>query len=152
MLSNEDNEILTRVGRGTLVGNLLRRFWMPALLSAELGGPDCPPVRVRPLRRGPDPNSRHRWQSGSLRTHVRTVAHPCSLVAAKKQACAASITAGSSTNRRMCRHAQRAAESNFKASPTPRRQLSVRLELTTPGQPTAVTLTTTEPQVVARQK
>jgi phenylpropionate dioxygenase-like ring-hydroxylating dioxygenase large terminal subunit len=47
MLSKENNEILTRVGPGTLMGNLLRRYWMPALLSAELPGPDSDPVRVR---------------------------------------------------------------------------------------------------------
>ena len=47
MLSKENNEILTRVGPGTLMGNLLRRYWMPALLSAEVPGPDSDPVRVR---------------------------------------------------------------------------------------------------------
>ena len=31
MLSPEDNDILTRVGPGTAMGNLLRRYWMPAL-------------------------------------------------------------------------------------------------------------------------
>lgn len=46
MLSREDNELLTRTGPGTPMGNLFRRFWIPALLSAELPGPDCPPVRV----------------------------------------------------------------------------------------------------------
>ncbi|MBO0894469.1 MAG: Rieske 2Fe-2S domain-containing protein, partial [Acidimicrobiales bacterium] len=49
MLSREDNEILTRVGPGTLMGNLLRRYWTPALLSSELPAPDDPPVRVRLL-------------------------------------------------------------------------------------------------------
>ena len=49
MLSKEDNEILCRVGPGTLMGNLLRRYWMPALLSSELPSPDCPPIRVRLL-------------------------------------------------------------------------------------------------------
>ena len=29
------------------MGNLFRRFWMPALLSQELPEPDGPPVRVR---------------------------------------------------------------------------------------------------------
>src|SRR5579859_2513703 len=47
MLSKELNELLTRVGRGTPMGNLLRRYWMPALLSSELPGPDSDPVRVR---------------------------------------------------------------------------------------------------------
>ncbi|HWO72675.1 MAG TPA: Rieske 2Fe-2S domain-containing protein, partial [Dehalococcoidia bacterium] len=49
MLSEQDNEILTRVGPGTLMGNLLRRYWMPALLSSEVPEPDSPPVRVRLL-------------------------------------------------------------------------------------------------------
>ena len=33
MLSREDNEFLTRSGPGTPMGDLLRRFWMPALLE-----------------------------------------------------------------------------------------------------------------------
>ena len=49
MLSAEDDEILTRVGPGTPMGDLLRRYWTPALLSLELPAPDCPPVRVRLL-------------------------------------------------------------------------------------------------------
>jgi len=49
MLSKEDNELLTRVGPGTPMGELLRRFWMPALLSSEIAAPDCPPVRMRLL-------------------------------------------------------------------------------------------------------
>ena len=49
MLTKEDNEILCRVGPGTLMGNLLRRYWMPALLSSEVPEPDSPPVRVRLL-------------------------------------------------------------------------------------------------------
>jgi phenylpropionate dioxygenase-like ring-hydroxylating dioxygenase large terminal subunit len=49
MLTAEDNRLLTQVGPGTLMGNLLRRYWHPALLSWELPEPDCPPVRVRLL-------------------------------------------------------------------------------------------------------
>jgi phthalate 4,5-dioxygenase len=49
MLSAQDNELLTRVGPGTPMGNLLRRFWLPALLSSELPGPDCDPIRTRTL-------------------------------------------------------------------------------------------------------
>jgi nitrite reductase/ring-hydroxylating ferredoxin subunit len=49
MLSEADNEILTRVGPGTLMGNLLRRYWLPALLSTEVPEADSPPVRVRLL-------------------------------------------------------------------------------------------------------
>ena len=49
MLTKQDNETLTRVGPGTLMGNLLRRYWTPALLSNEVPEPDSPPVRVRIL-------------------------------------------------------------------------------------------------------
>ena len=49
MISAEENESLTRVGPGTLMGALFRRYWMPALLSSEVAEPDCPPVRVRLL-------------------------------------------------------------------------------------------------------
>jgi phthalate 4,5-dioxygenase len=49
MLSKDENEVLTRVSPGTPMGNLLRRYWLPALLSAEIPEPDSPPVRVRLL-------------------------------------------------------------------------------------------------------
>ncbi len=49
MLTREDNERLTRVGPGTPMGTLFRRFWLPVLLSEELPAPDCPPVRVKAL-------------------------------------------------------------------------------------------------------
>jgi nitrite reductase/ring-hydroxylating ferredoxin subunit len=46
MLSTEDNELITRVGPGTPMGNLMREYWVPAMLSSELPGPDCDPLRV----------------------------------------------------------------------------------------------------------
>ena len=49
MLSKEDNELLTQINPGTPMGNLIRRYWVPALLSEEIPQPDCPPVRVRML-------------------------------------------------------------------------------------------------------
>ncbi|MEJ0065220.1 MAG: Rieske 2Fe-2S domain-containing protein [Caulobacteraceae bacterium] len=49
MFTEQDNEDLTRVGPGTLMGDLMRRFWMPVLLPEELPTPDCAPVRVRVL-------------------------------------------------------------------------------------------------------
>jgi len=49
MLSREDNELLTRVGPETPMGDLLRRFWFPILLAEELPVPDCDPARVRVL-------------------------------------------------------------------------------------------------------
>jgi len=47
MLSKEDNEILTRIGPGTLMGDLMRSYWTPALLSSEVAERDGAPVRVR---------------------------------------------------------------------------------------------------------
>ena len=44
MLNPQDNDPLTRVGPGTPMGNLMRRYWMPAPLSFELPEPDCPPL------------------------------------------------------------------------------------------------------------
>src|ERR671922_351496 len=49
MFSQEENELLTRVGPGTPMGMLMRCYWIPALLSEEIPAPDCPPVRVRLL-------------------------------------------------------------------------------------------------------
>jgi phthalate 4,5-dioxygenase oxygenase subunit len=49
MLSNEENELLTQTGPGTPMGNLIRRYWIPALFASELTEPDCPPVRVKLL-------------------------------------------------------------------------------------------------------
>jgi phthalate 4,5-dioxygenase oxygenase subunit len=36
MLSKEENELLTRVGQGTPMGNVIRSYWLPILLSREL--------------------------------------------------------------------------------------------------------------------
>src|ERR1700730_13790698 len=49
MLKREENELITRVGPGTPMGNTMRRYWMPVLLSSELPNPDSDPVRVRLL-------------------------------------------------------------------------------------------------------
>lgn len=49
MLSAQDNDLLTRTGPGTPMGEVFRRFWQPILLPTELPEPDCPPVRVRVL-------------------------------------------------------------------------------------------------------
>jgi phthalate 4,5-dioxygenase len=49
MVTKLENERLTRVGPGTPMGETMRRYWMPALLSWELPEPDCPPVRVQLL-------------------------------------------------------------------------------------------------------
>jgi phthalate 4,5-dioxygenase oxygenase subunit len=49
MLSKADNELLTAVGPGTGMGNLLRCFWQPFALASELPENDGAPIRVRLL-------------------------------------------------------------------------------------------------------
>ena len=48
MLSAEDNALITRVGPGTPMGKLLRCYWMPFLLSADVQA-DGRPERVKLL-------------------------------------------------------------------------------------------------------
>ncbi|MQG77567.1 MAG: Rieske 2Fe-2S domain-containing protein [SAR202 cluster bacterium] len=49
MLTQEENALLTQVGPGTPMGELFRRYWMPAMLSEEIPGADSTPARVRIL-------------------------------------------------------------------------------------------------------
>ena len=49
MLPREENELLTRVGPDQPMGKLMRRYWIPALLSSEIAERDCAPARVRLL-------------------------------------------------------------------------------------------------------
>jgi len=48
-ITRELNERLTRVGPGTDMGEVFRRYWIPACLAEEVVEPDGPPVRVRLL-------------------------------------------------------------------------------------------------------
>ena len=47
MLSQKDNDYLCRVGPGTPMGNMLRRFWTPVCLSDDITKPDGAPRRIR---------------------------------------------------------------------------------------------------------
>src|SRR5206468_10815868 len=49
MLRPEENELVTRTGAGTPMGDVMRRYWMPAALAWELPQADCPPIRVKLL-------------------------------------------------------------------------------------------------------
>ena len=49
MLSDLDNQLMCRVGPGTPMGDLMREYWIPVLLSSELEAPDGPPLRTRML-------------------------------------------------------------------------------------------------------
>jgi phenylpropionate dioxygenase-like ring-hydroxylating dioxygenase large terminal subunit len=46
MLSVAENELICRTGPGTPMGNFMRQYWIPAMLSNELPQPDSDPVRV----------------------------------------------------------------------------------------------------------
>src|ERR671938_880976 len=45
-LKHEENELITRVGPWTPMGNFMREYWVPAMLSSEVPTPDSDPVRV----------------------------------------------------------------------------------------------------------
>jgi nitrite reductase/ring-hydroxylating ferredoxin subunit len=49
MLTQEENDLLCRTNAGTPMGELFRRFWLPALIPSELPQPDCDPIRFRIL-------------------------------------------------------------------------------------------------------
>jgi phthalate 4,5-dioxygenase len=46
MLKQDENELITRVGPGTPMGNFMREYWVPAMLSSEVPTPDSDPVRI----------------------------------------------------------------------------------------------------------
>ena len=48
MLSQEDTELLTRIGPGTAMGELMRQYWHPVAYPWELE-PDGQPQRIRIL-------------------------------------------------------------------------------------------------------
>ncbi|MGH7834020.1 MAG: Rieske 2Fe-2S domain-containing protein [Candidatus Binatia bacterium] len=48
-MTHEENELITRTGAGAPMGDVMRRYWIPAALSSELPEPDCPPIRVKLL-------------------------------------------------------------------------------------------------------
>ena len=43
------SDLLIRTGPGTPMGNLMRRYWVPILATAEIAEPDGAPVRVQIL-------------------------------------------------------------------------------------------------------
>ncbi|MBF8254719.1 MAG: (2Fe-2S)-binding protein [Deltaproteobacteria bacterium] len=49
MLTRAENKLVTEVGPETPLGEVMRRYWLPACLSEEIPKPDCPPIRVKLL-------------------------------------------------------------------------------------------------------
>ena len=46
MLPRSDNERICRVGAGTPMGEVFRRYWLPVCVSTQIAGPDSDPLRV----------------------------------------------------------------------------------------------------------
>src|ERR1700734_3373808 len=44
-MATKDQDNLTRVGHGTLIAGVMRRYWLPAAMSSELQA-DGPPMRL----------------------------------------------------------------------------------------------------------
>ncbi len=47
MLSAADNALITQTDRGTPMGELFRRYWLPVALPEEVPAPDAPPIRLK---------------------------------------------------------------------------------------------------------
>lgn len=45
-ISLEEQELLVRTGPGTPMGEVFRRYWMPAFVAERLPEPDCPPIAI----------------------------------------------------------------------------------------------------------
>jgi hypothetical protein len=96
MLSREENELLTRIGPGTAMGEAMRRYWIPALLVREIAEPDGPPARVRLLGEDLVAFSRQRRPDRASTNIVHIAAPRCFSGATRSAGCVASITAGNS--------------------------------------------------------
>ena len=46
MLPRSDNERICRVGPGTPMGEVFRRYWLPVCVSTQIAKPDSAPLRV----------------------------------------------------------------------------------------------------------
>src|SRR5260370_16998591 len=46
MLPRSDNERICRVGPGTPMGEVFRRYWLPVCVSTQIAKPDVEPLRV----------------------------------------------------------------------------------------------------------
>ena len=97
MLTREENELVTRTGPGTPMGEVMRRYWIPALISSELPEPDCAPVRVQLLGEELVAFRDTEGRIGCWMSSAPTAGSRSGSAAMRNLACAVSITAGSST-------------------------------------------------------
>ena len=66
MITHEQNELLTRTGPGTPMGELFRRYWIPALMAEELPRAGLPAGAGAAARRAADRVPRHRRRLGLM--------------------------------------------------------------------------------------
>ena len=88
---------LTRVGPGTVIGELMRQYWIPAAMSSELKA-DGAPLRLMLLG---EKLIAFRDSAGRVGVMDHRCPHRCAslfLGRNEEKGCAASITAGSSTS------------------------------------------------------
>ena len=117
MLRQEQNDLVTQTGPGTAMGRLFRCYWIPVLLADELPENDCPPVRVKLLSERLIAFRDSRGAYGLIDEFCRPPRRRrCGSAATRSAACAAPITAGSSTS----------PASASRCRPSPRRAASPR--------------------------
>ena len=122
MLNPRENELITRVGPGTPMGDLYRRFWLPVLVADELPEPDCVPVRLTVLGEKLVAFKDSNGRIGILDERCPHRLARCSGAATKRPACAASTTAGSSTSKASASTSPtplRASRSKRRSRPSP---------------------------------
>ena len=95
MLTAARNELLTRVGPGTPMGDLLRRYWQPIAGASELAKNPLKPIRLlgEDLVLYKDLGGTTGWSTGTARTGAPT----CPTAGSRSAASAAATTAGAST-------------------------------------------------------
>src|SRR5437660_12229395 len=94
MTLREQNDFLTQTGPGTPMGDLFRRYWIPALLSEEVGEPDGPPVRVKLFSERLLAFRDTQGRVGVIDSFAPTAAYRSGSAATRRTGCAAPITAG----------------------------------------------------------
>ena len=102
MLSREENELLTRVGPGTPMGELCAATGCPRCSPRSCPSPTARRCACGCWARTWSPSATRRAGRPARRSTARTAAPRCSSGATRSAACAASTTAGSSTSTGNC--------------------------------------------------
>ena len=97
MTTATEGRELTQVGPGTVMGELMRQYWIPAAQSSELER-DGAPIRLMLLGEKLIAFRDSAGRVGVWTIAARTAAPRCSSAATRKAGSAASITAGNTTS------------------------------------------------------